>query len=54
MGIKKYIECVGILLKTSTVPKSDWFYVVMSVLLTIVRYPGSVFSISRSKKHFSL
>ena len=52
MGIKKYIECVGILLKTSTVPKGDWFYVAISVLLTIIRYPRSVFSITRSKKHF--
>ena len=56
MGVKfkEVIQCVVILLKTSTKPKKDWFWLCSSVLQTLIKNPDSIFNRTTfdAKKHF--
>ncbi|MCV0430405.1 FkbM family methyltransferase [Nitrosopumilus sp.] len=51
---KKFFQCFYLLLKTSTIPKTDWFSLFKTILLTILKHPNSVFKrqTEESKKHF--
>ncbi len=52
--ITKLFQCFLVLLKTSTIPKKDWFSLFNTIILTILKYPDSVFrrQTEESKKHF--
>jgi len=52
--LKKLFQCFYLLLKTSTIPKKDWFSLFNTILLTILKHPNSVFKrqTEESKKHF--
>lgn len=52
--LKKLFQCFYLLLKTSTIPKIDWFSLSKTILLTILKHPNSVFKrqTEESKKHF--
>ena len=52
--ISKLLQCLSILLKTSTIPKKDWFHLSKSIFLTLLNHPDSIFSrrTQESQKHF--
>ena len=52
--ITKLFQCFLVLLKTSTIPKKDWFSLFNTIILTILKYADSVFrrQTEESKKHF--
>jgi len=54
MRINEYVRCVVILLKTSTIPRKDIFFVFFSIFLTLIRYPNSVLGRTgkEGRKHF--
>ena len=50
----KVLKCLYVLLRTTTIPKKDWFLLSKSIFKTIIKYPDSVFfrNPSSSKTHF--
>jgi len=52
MGINEYVRCLVVLLKTSTIPRKDIFFVFFSIFLTLLRYPNSV--LGRTGKELDL
>lgn len=57
MGLRfgKIIQCGIILLKTKTNPKTDWFYLLKSIIITVIKYPNILLlekNYFSSKKHF--
>lgn len=44
LNIKKLIQCITIFLHTSTSPKKDWFFLLNSIILTLIKHPNVIFS----------
>jgi len=48
----KYVDCIKILFKSSTVPRTDWIYVAFSIFVTVIRNPNSITDNTKQKSHF--
>ena len=53
-SLKEIIQCCFILLRTSTQPKKDRFWLSRSILLTLIKHPDSILNrtTTEAKKHF--
>lgn len=53
-SLTKILTCFQILLKTSTIPKKDWFLVFKTIFVTLVKYPDIILkkNWTGTKKHF--
>jgi len=54
MIFKKIFLCILILFQTQTIPSKNWIWLLVSILLTVIFHPKSIFQrkTEESKKHF--